>query len=570
MNESAERTLPSSTSFPVNNAADRRVQQHRVVVEAVVRGRKLHIVNARPAGIAAQKRLAPHREQSTQTDYLLEEQHNCHKDQATQCQLPSPIVHTPLCERSRLCLQSKWLINRLVQYNMKTDVFGPQAVAARALGISTRAVSSCTEVAFPDRHTNCTADDAANYSHAPKCHVVKKRMTRREMWARSINHIDGVLADKVKRIVHDQFYSACKTVSVSRLLQKVQEEMQTEGGFKCSESKFRLVLRGLGYRFTKINSRPVIFERQDLCDWRRNYLRKIAEYREKGHKIVYMDETWVFAGMTQLYDWVDMEAASNPMEAKRKGFTTGPKTPPTRGKRAIVTHMVAEDGLIDGAEMIFATNSTDSDGDYHREMNAEKFENYLKRCAPLLKDPSGIPVVLVIDNAPCHSRYADKKPTWAMRAGDMKAWLTSHNIPFAAKSTKRMLFDSLVVPLPKAKYNIYAAEQIAKEHGFIILRLPPYHCDMNPIELVWSWIKKALRDELRGDDKLNVVMSNTKSTLKKLPQQVIRNYFQHVRNTERRYASLDDSTESSERDLISADDIDDSDSEDDVEIDVLN
>uniref|UniRef100_A0A914WM50 Tc1-like transposase DDE domain-containing protein n=1 Tax=Plectus sambesii TaxID=2011161 RepID=A0A914WM50_9BILA len=194
-------------------------------------------------------------------------------------------------------------------------------------------------------------------------------------------------------------------------------------------------------------------------------------------------------------------------------------TDPTHARKACDRH--SEDRLSDGAEMTFAANSTDSDGDYHREMNAEKFENYLKRCAPLLKDSSGTPVVLFIDNAPCHSRYVDKKPTMAMKADDVRAWLTSHNIPFPVFTMKKALFKTFINPLSNAKCNIYAAKQIAKENGFLMLRLLPYHCDMNWIELVWSWIKKALRDELRGDDRLKMVMTATSSTLKKLPQQVI-------------------------------------------------
>uniref|UniRef100_A0A914VVM7 Uncharacterized protein n=1 Tax=Plectus sambesii TaxID=2011161 RepID=A0A914VVM7_9BILA len=95
---------------------------------------------------------------------------------------------------------------------------------------------------------------------------------------------------------------------------------------------------------------------------------------QNGHRIVYTNEIWVFEGMTQTYDWVDTEAASNPVKAKADGLTTCPKIPAHRGKRAIVVHVIAKDGLLDGAELIFATNSMDGDGDYHREMNAEKFE----------------------------------------------------------------------------------------------------------------------------------------------------------------------------------------------------
>uniref|UniRef100_A0A914V2X1 Uncharacterized protein n=1 Tax=Plectus sambesii TaxID=2011161 RepID=A0A914V2X1_9BILA len=184
--------------------------------------------------------------------------------------------------------------------------------------------------------------------------------------------------------------------------------MEAEGGFTCSESNFRLILNGLGYRFGKIDSRPVVFERQDLINWRKGYLRELHVYRQRGYRIVYMDETWVFAGMSQRYDWVDEDVLLNPYEAKRNGLMTGPKTPVSRGKRAIVVHCVAEDGLVDGTDFIFASHATDDDGDYHRDMDAAKFEAYLRRIAPILKAGSNQPVVLILGNASCNSRYEEK------------------------------------------------------------------------------------------------------------------------------------------------------------------
>uniref|UniRef100_A0A914VC48 Tc1-like transposase DDE domain-containing protein n=1 Tax=Plectus sambesii TaxID=2011161 RepID=A0A914VC48_9BILA len=198
-----------------------------------------------------------------------------------------------------------------------------------------------------------------------------------------------------------------------------------------------------------------------------------------------MDETWVFAGMSHGYDWVDKEALRNPYEAMKNGLTTGLKTPVSRGKRAIVIHCVAEDGLVDGANFVFASHATDDDGDYHRDMDAAK---------------------------------------------------------------------------------------IALEHGVIILRLPPYHCDLNPIESVWGWIKRQLRDELWSDDKLKAVMAATKLAFKSLPQSAIRGIFSHVREAEKRYAALDELLlDDTVCELVpdAATFVDDSYSEAEVEVDVM-
>ncbi|PSN56834.1 hypothetical protein C0J52_08287 [Blattella germanica] len=30
---------------------------------------------------------------------------------------------------------------------------------------------------------------------------------------------------------------------------------------------------------------------------------------------------------------------------------------------------------------------------------------------------------------------------------------------------------------------------MAKEQGKLVIRLPPYHCELNPIELIWAQVK---------------------------------------------------------------------------------
>ena len=46
-----------------------------------------------------------------------------------------------------------------------------------------------------------------------------------------------------------------------------------------------------------------------------------------------------------------------------------------------------------------------------------------------------------------------------------------------------------IVKLQKSKYERYAVEELAADYGVTILRLPPYHCELIPIELVWVHAK---------------------------------------------------------------------------------
>lgn len=40
--------------------------------------------------------------------------------------------------------------------------------------------------------------------------------------------------------------------------------------------------------------------------------------------------------------------------------------------------------------------------------------------------------------------------------------------------------------------KIYRLDQMALEHGHEVVRLPPYHCQYNPIELVWAQVKNEV------------------------------------------------------------------------------
>lgn len=38
-------------------------------------------------------------------------------------------------------------------------------------------------------------------------------------------------------------------------------------------------------------------------------------------------------------------------------------------------------------------------------------------------------------------------------------------------------------------FNKYIVDNIADKSGCTILRLPPYHCMLNPIEMIWTQVK---------------------------------------------------------------------------------
>ena len=92
-----------------------------------------------------------------------------------------------------------------------------------------------------------------------------------------------------------------------------------------------------------------------------------------------------------------------------------------------------------------------------------------------------------MDNASYHSVKAEKIPTSNTNKPEMQEWLRKNNVEFSAKLKKKELYT--LIKQVKPRFQKYRIDEIAKKWGHEILRLPPYHCDLNPEELIWAQVK---------------------------------------------------------------------------------
>ncbi|XP_050516569.1 uncharacterized protein LOC126891436 [Diabrotica virgifera virgifera] len=166
-------------------------------------------------------------------------------------------------------------------------------------------------------------------------------------------------------------------------------------------------------------------------------------------------------------------------QAHVEGLSTGLKHPSGKGKRLIVLHIGSKDGFVDNGLLLFESKKT---GDYHEDMNSDVFEQWLQRILPTLPQNA----VIVLDNAAYHSRKYEKMPTSATRKADIQSWLRQNNIPYTDDMVKAELL-ALVKNNP-IEQN-YVVDEMVKLTGRCVLRLPPYHCELNPIELIWTQVK---------------------------------------------------------------------------------
>ncbi|KAK6046892.1 hypothetical protein COOONC_15603 [Cooperia oncophora] len=264
-----------------------------------------------------------------------------------------------------------------------------------------------------------------------------------------------------------------------------------------SMTLWRLV-RGLGFSYKTLKGQRYIFERSDLAQKRSLYLRKVEDARGRGDCVVYMDETWVFGGMVKRRGW------------EIRQYSWGKTAGKNKGKRGIVITALCDGGVIPGCTRVFVSGHQTAQDGSHRAMDHAVFEDWLRSSVPLMKDfAAGRNVTLVMDNAPYHTRVLEKVPSRRSAVSEIIEYLTSHGVEVAIDSTRDSLLEELDYFVASrggaAALRCYAAEKICEDMGVNLLRLPPFHCYFNPVELCWSHLKHHLNKMGRPTDRLETV-----------------------------------------------------------------
>ena len=252
------------------------------------------------------------------------------------------------------------------------------------------------------------------------------------------------------------------------------------------------------------------------------YLRKIKEYRQEQRNIVFMDETWINAHHTKEKEWT-----SKDLSQRRQVLAS-------KGQRLIICHAgSAEEGFVENADLVFKSKSTDN-RDYHTEMDGHNFTKWVSaKLLPNVKEKS----VFVLDNASYHNVVdkEDQIPTNAWKKADIMEWFRRNGIPFPEKSFKYELLARIKTMSLK---KVYAVDKLFTAAGHDVLRLPPYHSHLNPIELVWAQVKGQVADE-NTSFKLDDVKTLTHKALAAVDIEKWRKCAAHVEREEQNYWDRD-------------------------------
>lgn len=264
---------------------------------------------------------------------------------------------------------------------------------------------------------------------------------------------------------------------------------------KIAKETLRIFVQKIGFKHKTIDKRQVIRESRRLTMWRYNYLKKIEEYRNQKRPVIYLDETWFDTHDTVKKGWTD---GSNRCRLD---------VPSNRGKRIIILHAGSEQGFVKNALLLSAKNIKNAKLDYHEDMSADLFEQWFAESLLPNIPPNS---VIILDNASYHSRLLERIPTKNSTKKEIINFLYKHDLFFEEGYTKSQLIEVMNTKNFEKRYVI---DHLASESGFTVLRLPPYHCEYNAIEQVWSELKRKIR-------KRNTIPKFSESTVK-IIQEVI-------------------------------------------------
>lgn len=331
---------------------------------------------------------------------------------------------------------------------------------------------------------------------------------------------DGFSRDCIRRELYG-FYETGNLPTLDALLEKVSDPPIN---FKGSRSSLYNLLVKMGFKYRKIQSgRHILMEREDIVAARCKYLRITENNRNSSNPrhLIYLDETWV-----------------NQNECVNKCWTTsegkiGPKLKTGRGERFIILHAGGEDGFVPGGLLLFRSKNGNK-GDYHDSMNHLCFRQwFVEQLLPNIPDNC----LIVMDNAPYHSKITNKAPNRNNNKTDIIQWLVANNVVHDRSETKYELLQLVAQNKYKEKYEI---DEIARSRGHEVLRLPPYHCNLNPIELIWAQVKTEIKKKNSNSDQtLKRIENLTKTAINNVSPENWRKCIRHTKEIEDKYRKND-------------------------------
>jgi transposase len=303
----------------------------------------------------------------------------------------------------------------------------------------------------------------------------------------------------------------------------LQTELPEEGSFHIAT--LARTLDRWGFEFGKGTRTQHLKEKASIIAARRRYLRIIRNnrinnsYEKTKRPEVYLDESYVNKNHSNDFVWYSQE--DGPWIQKPTG----------NGERLIIMNAITQSGWVNNAKVVF--KSTRKTGDYHGEMNFDLFKKWFVE--QLIENiPKGS--IIIMDNAPYHNVLSETSaPIPSSSRKDILHWLEKNRISCRDDALKPELVEMLVKLAPEATYAI---DEVAKQHGHEVLRTPPYHPELQPIELCWGVVKNKVARNC--DFTMNNLMLQLEAAFTKVTSKICQKMIEKVKKIEDEFWAEDE------------------------------
>ena len=278
----------------------------------------------------------------------------------------------------------------------------------------------------------------------------------------------------VRAFIHTENLSG-KRVSIERVRAYLIENYEVD----IPKMTLWRALRRWGFTYGQGRRRDSLKEQNHVICARREYLRLRRANRGPdglpNRPEIYLDETFINKNHSARFTWYQKQ--DGPWVNKPSGV----------GPRMILVHAINRDGWVKGGELLFQAKKRT--GDYHGQMNWNNFSKWFEtQLIPNI--PEG--AVVMLDNASYHNVLVeDSFPSARSTKGELRAWLTRNGHAWYENMLKSELYEICNRFASQPEFRL---DRLAAAKGITILRTPPYHPELQPIECCWAVVKNYMAD----------------------------------------------------------------------------
>jgi hypothetical protein len=221
---------------------------------------------------------------------------------------------------------------------------------------------------------------------------------------------------------------------------------------------------------------------------RAEYVQRMTSSESSSHRIVYMDESYIHHHYARHNDSLVDPTDENYVKEKHKGrrlcfiaaILDKDRTVSDEGRIPAESAQLLQDtvDIFEGGKQT---------ADYHGMFCHDYFVDWMDKLLSSLDKRGLSNCLIVLDNAKYHKVLPTTTPKQGSRRSIMLDAMKDYGLTIPENSTKAILWKALSEHIKAHVVPVIVSKARAKGHD--VAFTPPYHSDLQPIEIVWAIVK---------------------------------------------------------------------------------